>query len=49
LWSAVSLDERFQLDQWGKDEEAEERLAAARAEFMDAADYCALVLQRGAV
>lgn len=49
LWSAVSLDERFQLDQWGKDEEAEERLEAARAEFMDAADYCALVLRRGAV
>lgn len=46
LWDAVSLDERFQLDQWGSDSEAEARMAGARSEFMDAAAYCALV-QRG--
>lgn len=45
LWTAVSLDERFQLDQWGSDPEAETRLTASRAEFMDAAHYCALVRQ----
>ncbi len=42
LWDAVSLDERFQLETWGADQEAETRLAASRAEFMDAARYCAL-------
>ncbi len=45
LWTAVSLDERFQLDQWGSDAEAEASLAASRAEFIDAARYCALVQQ----
>ncbi len=45
LWTAVSLDERFQLDHWGSDEEAEAHLAATRSEFMNAARYCALVRQ----
>lgn len=45
LWTAVSLDERFQLDHWGRDEDAEAHLAAARSEFMNAARYCALVRQ----
>lgn len=47
LWDAVSLDERFQLEQWGADAEAGARLAASRADFMDAARYCALVSGAG--
>ena len=43
LFEAASLDERWQAEQWGADAEAEARLAARRAEFLDAARYCALV------
>ncbi|WP_300972879.1 ATP12 family chaperone protein [Sphingomonas sp. LHG3406-1] len=32
-WSAVSLDERWQLDQWGSDAEAEKALDAREADF----------------
>lgn len=43
LFEAASLDERWQAEQWGADAEAEARLAVRRAEFLDAARYCALV------
>ncbi len=43
LWSAVTLDERWQAEQWGQDWEAADRLEANRAEFGQAADYCKLV------
>ncbi len=45
LFVAVSLDERWQAEQWGEDEEAAAFLAARRADFLDAARYCALVAQ----
>lgn len=32
-WLALSLDERWQLEQWGSDEEAEKALAAREADF----------------
>ena len=32
-WEAVSLDERWQLEQWGSDDEAEKALAAREADF----------------
>lgn len=32
-WAAASLDEQWQLDQWGADAEAEKALAARRADF----------------
>jgi len=32
-WSAVSLDERWQLEQWGADAEAEQALALREADF----------------
>lgn len=32
-WQAVSLDERWQLEQWGSDAEAEKALAAREADF----------------
>ncbi|MEQ7873935.1 ATP12 family chaperone protein [Sphingomonas sp. ASV193] len=42
-WDAVSLDERYQLDQWGADAEAEAALAAKRRDFLAAAAFLALV------
>jgi len=45
LFDAVSLDERWQAEQWGEDAEAAGHLALRRAAFLDAARYCALVLQ----
>jgi len=44
LFEAVSLDENWQAEIWGEDEEAAARLAARRADFLGAARYCALVL-----
>jgi chaperone required for assembly of F1-ATPase len=32
-WAAASFDERWQLDQWGSDAEAEAALEARRADF----------------
>ena len=32
-WKAVSLDDRWQLEQWGSDAEAEKALAAREADF----------------
>ncbi|MBT2188916.1 ATP12 family chaperone protein [Sphingobium nicotianae] len=43
LFDAASLDELWQIEQWGEDWQAAERLARRRAEFADAARYCALV------
>jgi len=43
LFEAASLDERWQAEQWGEDAEAGARLALRRAEFLDAARWCALV------
>jgi chaperone required for assembly of F1-ATPase len=42
-WSAVSLDERWQLEQWGSDEEAERALAAREADFRTGARFLALL------
>lgn len=36
-WAAAHVDETYQADVWGRDEEAEARLAARRAEFEAAA------------
>ena len=43
VWDAVSLDERWQLDQWGSDEEAEAMLAAKRRDFLSAARFLDLL------
>jgi len=32
-WTAVTIDEQFQLDEWGSDAEAEKALAARREDF----------------
>jgi chaperone required for assembly of F1-ATPase len=42
LFEATTLDERWQAQQWGEDEEASARLAIRRADFLGAASYCAL-------
>lgn len=42
-WSAVSLDERWQLEQWGSDEEAERTLALREADFRTGARFLALL------
>lgn len=44
-WEAVSLDDRWQLEQWGDDAEARAALDARRADFLAAA--CFLELLRG--
>lgn len=43
LFDVVSLDELWQIEQWGEDWEAAERLAARRTDVLNAARYCALV------
>jgi len=43
LWAAVTLDERWQAEQWGEDAEARARLDARSADFCNAARYCDLV------
>lgn len=43
LWDVVTLDERWQAEQWGEDTEAAARLEARLADFRNAAHYCALV------
>jgi chaperone required for assembly of F1-ATPase len=42
-WQAVSLDERWQLEQWGSDAEAEAALASRRRDFMAAASFLVLL------
>ncbi|QIK95257.1 ATPase [Sphingomonas sp. HDW15A] len=42
-WEAVSLDERWQAEQWGEDEEATAALDARRADFLSAACFLSLL------
>ena len=42
-WAAVSLDERWQLDQWGSDTEAEKALDSRRRGFLAAARFLELL------
>jgi chaperone required for assembly of F1-ATPase len=42
-WAAVSLGERWQLEQWGSDEEAEKALAARETDFRAAARFLSLL------
>ena len=42
-WDAVSLDERWQLEQWGADAEAEAALASKRRDFLAAARFLDLL------
>ena len=42
-WRAVTIDEQWQLDQWGDDAEAEQRLADRRRDFLAAARFLELL------
>lgn len=42
-WEAVSLDERWQLEKWGSDTEAEAALDAKRCDFLAAARFLELL------
>ena len=42
-WQAVSVDERWQLEQWGSDAEAEAGLENRRRDFMAAASFLVLL------
>jgi chaperone required for assembly of F1-ATPase len=42
-WDAVSIDERWQLEQWGSDAEAEAALDARRRDFLAAARFLELL------
>jgi chaperone required for assembly of F1-ATPase len=42
-WDAVSVDDRWQLEQWGSDAEAEAALENRRADFMAAAHFLELL------
>ena len=42
-WEAVSIDERWQLEQWGSDAEAEAALENRRRDFMAAARFLELL------
>ena len=42
-WEAVSLDERWQLEKWGSDAEAEAALDAKRSDFLAAAAFLDLL------
>jgi chaperone required for assembly of F1-ATPase len=42
-WAAVSIDERWQLDQWGADAEAEAALENRRRDFFTAAHFLELL------
>lgn len=43
LWNAVSLDERWQLEKWGSDAEAEAALDLRHADFLAAARFLILL------
>jgi len=43
VWEAVSLDDRWQLEQWGDDPEARATLDARRGDFMAAARFVELL------
>ena len=42
-WSAITVDDRWQLEQWGSDAEAEERLENRRRDFLSAAEFLRLL------
>ena len=42
-WDAVSVDDRWQLEQWGSDEEAETALANRKRDFLAAAQFLNLL------
>ena len=42
-WQAVSVDDRWQLEQWGSDEEAETALANRERDFLAAAQFLRLL------
>ena len=42
-WNAVSVDEQWQLEQWGADAEAATALENRRADFMAAARFLSLL------
>ena len=42
-WDAVSIDERWQLEQWGADAEAEVALENRRRDFLSAAEFLDLL------
>jgi chaperone required for assembly of F1-ATPase len=42
-WEAVSLDDRWQAEQWGADDEATAALDSRRADFLAAANFLALL------
>ncbi|MGN6849107.1 MAG: ATP12 family protein, partial [Sphingomicrobium sp.] len=42
-WEAVSVDERWQLEQWGADAEAETALANRRSDFLAGARFLGLL------
>lgn len=46
MFAAASLDEAWQAEQWGEDAEESARLARRRADFLNAARYCALAAER---
>ena len=43
IWEAVSLDERWQIEQWGDDDEAVASLASRRTDFEAAARFLSLL------
>ena len=43
VWEAVSLDDRWQLEQWGDDAEARSALDARRQDFLAAARFLSLL------
>ena len=43
VWDAVSVDERWQLEQWGADAEAEAALENRRRDFLAAARFLDLL------
>lgn len=43
VWDAVTVDERWQLEQWGADSEAEKALDNRRGDFMAAAHFLDLL------
>jgi len=42
-WDAVSIDERWQLEQWGADTEAEAAMESRRRDFLSAAKFLELL------
>jgi chaperone required for assembly of F1-ATPase len=42
-WNAITVDERWQLEQWGADSEAEQRLENSRRDFLAAARFLKLL------